>query len=541
MNTTRLDTPKMSPLPAKSSIDGPTRAEAPVGTFARTLAKMPGVLAFTLLFALFVWGSRTGWKFPKFSSRTAEAAAEKEDWCKEHNVPESICVECREGLLPRSRVYGWCEVHGVPECPEHHPDLAQVNGKPQLPKYDTAAAIAVMPRAENERSCKLHERRLQLASLDAVKKAGIDIAVVSEQFMGEYVTANGEITFDPVKTSRVSSSVSGRVWWIEKQVGQPVQENEILALVDAAEVGRAKAEFRLGLSQLEVRRKVLERLKASTGVVAEARVAEGEADVQEAQMRVLGAEQALEILGLPVDAESFRGLTPAQVAQRIRTLGLPDESPSFLMATAPSNLLPLRAPQNGSLITRNVVKGEFIETSKVLFVVADARTMWLTLHVRQEDAKRIRLKQMVRVNVGGDTKELTGEIDWISAEVDDKTRTVPVRAMLANESGQLRNNTFVSGRIAIREEANAVVVPVGAVHWDGSCHIVFARDKNFLSSDSPKVYHVRKVVTGARTDKLVELLAGVLPGEVVVTKGSAALRAELLKADLGEGCGCCAK
>jgi cobalt-zinc-cadmium efflux system membrane fusion protein len=35
----------------------------------------------------------------------------------------------------------------------------------------------------------------------------------------------------------------------------------------------------------------------------------------------------------------------------------------------------------------------------------------------------------------------------------------------------------------------------------------------------------------------VELLAGVLPGEVVASKGSASLRAELLKTGMGEGCG----
>ena len=40
---------------------------------------------------------------------------------------------------------------------------------------------------------------------------------------------------------------------------------------------------------------------------------------------------------------------------------------------------------------------------------------------------------------------------------------------------------------------------------------------------------------GATNDKYTEIIAGVLPGEVVATRNSAALRAELLKNNLGAG------
>ena len=49
------------------------------------------------------------------------------------------------------------------------------------------------------------------------------------------------------------------------------------------------------------------------------------------------------------------------------------------------------------------------------------------------------------------------------------------------------------------------------------------------------MFHVRKVRPGARDDTNVEIIAGVLPGEVVATKGSGVLRAELLKNNLGGG------
>jgi cobalt-zinc-cadmium efflux system membrane fusion protein len=67
---------------------------------------------------------------------------------------------------------------------------------------------------------------------------------------------------------------------------------------------------------------------------------------------------------------------------------------------------------------------------------------------------------------------------------------------------------------------------------------VFIRDKNFMQKDSLKLFHVRQVRLGAGDDKHVELLAGALPGEVVATKGSPVLLAQLLRSNLGAGCGC---
>jgi len=64
---------------------------------------------------------------------------------------------------------------------------------------------------------------------------------------------------------------------------------------------------------------------------------------------------------------------------------------------------------------------------------------------------------------------------------------------------------------------------------------VFVRDRDFLKPDAPKVFHTRSVRVGARDDTQTEIVAGVLPGELVAVKNSGVLRAELLGGSLGEG------
>jgi RND family efflux transporter MFP subunit len=232
-------------------------------------------------------------------------------------------------------------------------------------------------------------------------------------------------------------------------------------------------------------------------------------------------------------------LSEENLAERLRLLGLPESVAEHLSPDeTTTNLLPVKAPMDGVIVARQVVAGEVVDASRVLFQVADTSRMWLTLNVSVEDASKLALGQPVRFRPDGSRNEVNGSLVWISTTTDQQTRMVAVRAELPNSNVQLRNETFGGGRIILREEQEAIAVPNEAVHWEGCCHVVFVRDKAYFNKDSPKVFHVRTVRLGARTEKSTEIVAGVLPGEVVATKGSDVLRAELLKNNLGEGCTC---
>lgn len=400
------------------------------------------------------------------------------------------------------------------------------------------AALALLDRPENNRRCKLHARRIQFASAAAAEKAGVDVDEVGEAPMEEFVAANGEVGYDQARVARLSSRLPGTVWRVDKQVGDPVRQGEVVALVDAAEVGKAKAEFLQAVAQLELRRLASEGLNkaAASGAVPERQVREGQTAVREAEIRVRGAEQALANLGLPPAADDFSGVPPDQFAARVQFLGLPEVLARGLdPKRTTANLLPVTAPFDGAVVGRTVVAGEVVDPGKALLEIADPRHVWLTLSVRQEDARRVKLGQRVRFRPDGDPEEAAGAVDWVSTAVDPKTRTVQVRATLDNPDGRLRAGAFGPGRVVLRYEPYAVVVPREALHWEGDCFVVFVRDKDYLKDGAPKVFHVRKVRPGAQDDRHVEILAGVLPGEVVATKGSAVLQAELLKAKLGEG------
>lgn len=523
-------TPGVRDVPA-SRAPAATRPSRAGKLLAWLAHAVPNLIVFALLGTVAWWGHHSGWKLP---SLHGNAAAKPDDWCSEHLVPESQCVECSADLLPKPKPKGFCKLHGVAECVICNPELAQTKEPPALPKYDTAAAISLLKRRENNSLSTVHLSRVQFASNEAAEKAGLDVDIVGEQPMTEAIAANGEVSFDPTSVAHLSSKAAGSVIVVTKRIGDEVRPGEVLALIDAASVGQAKSELLQSIVQLQLRKAHYDRISGASAAVPGRSILEAEATMKEAEINLVSARQALTNLGFSLpsdlgkqDAKDFAG--------ELHYLGIPQEHRE---ATASNNLLPIRAPFAGVLLESEVVAGEVIDSSEKLFTIADASRLWLTLNVRQEDGAYVRPGQRVEFATDDGMQHAAGVINWISPTVNEKSRTLQVRVMLEQKSDALRDKAFGTGRIIIRHEEQAIVVPRDAVQATSDGDFVFVRDRGYFEPGGFKVFHVRQVRLGAKTDTHVELLAGALPGEVVATKGSNVLLAQLLRSNLGAGCGC---
>lgn len=526
--------------PSQSQASSMEHAPAMNPTFAaRLLGIVPTVVVFAALGTVLYFGHHNGWKIPKFSTPSA-TDDQQGDWCVEHLVPESQCVECNPELYPKTKPFGICKEHGVTECVIHHPELAQVKAEPRLPKYDTVQALATIPRLENNSRNMLHTRRVQFTSIDTVTKSGVDVTIVDERRMIEAVMANGELKFDPTRVAHLSPRVAGSVAVVLKTLGDQVEADELLGLVDAAQVGKAKSQFVEALIQYELKKTTKDRLKgiSASGAVSGKSLIDAEAAFKEAEVALLSIRQVLANLGLPLPAE-FKSDDPAKISQEIQFIGIPDHAMELIpVGLRTANLIPIRSPYPGTIVESEIVAGEIVDTTRSLFTIADPTRMWLILNVRQEDVRRIQPGLPVAFQPDDGGQEIRGTVSWISPSVDEQTRTLRVRVDVKRNAETLRDRTFGTGHIILRDEANAIVVPREALQSTTDAQFVFVRDKNFFDSESPKLFHVRQVRVGAQDGQFVELLAGVLPGEVVATKGSAMLMAQLLRSSLGAGCGC---
>jgi len=510
------------------------------GLLRSLLRGIPTLVILGLLTVLALWGHHHDWQVPKFSELVGNQEIQGVLWCDDHGVPEADCISCNAELMPKKELYGWCAEHGVQECVLHHPQVAQLSADTVFDPTDferAARALAVRGRTKNDSACNMHLRRIQFTSIAAVDLAGIDINLVDRGPVIETIKTTGEIVYDPTRVAHLSSRAKGTIWAVKKNVGDQVKQGDVLALVDAAEVGQLKSQLLKAKTQLDLNTKTFQRFSKLGGdIIPEQKIQEAKAAKSDAEFQLESTVQALANFGLLIDFDTIVGQPIIEVRANLRLLGIPQDIVESLDASRTStNLIPLVSPRDGVVVMRNAVAGEVVETGKSLFTVANTKQMWLLLNVRLEEAERITLGQKIVFRPSGSQRETTGSVTWISTEVDSETRTVRVRGELANAQGRLRNETFGGGEIVLREEDDAIIVPSDAIHWEGCCHVAFVRDKDYFKEGSYKVFHTRSVRPGVKVGKNTEVIAGLLPGEVIVTAGSGILRAELLKGNLGAG------
>lgn len=216
----------------------------------------------------------------------------------------------------------------------------------------------------------------------------------------------------------------------------------------------------------------------------------------------------------------------------VQFLGLPDHIKQGLDPdSTTANLIPLVAPFDGVVIGHEITVGEVVDVDKPQLEIADVRLMWVTMYVRQEDAARLAVGQPVTFTPDGSAVGVHSQVSWISTEVDPRTRTVSVRAVVENpmiassgSSGDdqrlLRANSYGKGRICVREKPDALVAPNNAVQSLHDSYFVFARIDEVT-------FEARPVKIGAVSETDTEILSGVNESDVVATVGSHLLKSEL--------------
>ncbi len=537
----------------------------PIEQLKRMAHHAPTVVSLVAIAALAVWGHQTGWKLPKASASHTTPEAKEDwceahgvpdsrciachpelaggntaDWCKEHGVPESKCTVCHPEILTQGKAADWCNEHGVPEsqCTLCHPEIA-VRGKAppsENPVKVTAApdaASAPTPAAKNPMTCQTHAIRVQFASLDAVKKAGVSMEPVQERRMADALPVNAEVNYEQTRVAHLSSRLPGSVWRADKEVGQHVRKGAVLALVDSADVGRAKAAFMKAIGLVGIREKAFRLVEQGLkdGVRSQMDVSEADAALREATVSLADAQHMLANLGMPVQPEEFRDLSQEQFTERVRFLGIPADVVKGLQGQAiTSNLIAVTAPFDSVVAQRDVVSGEVVDPTKTLFVIADPSHMWVTMNIPLESVDHVEVGQKVIFHADAKPDETSaGKVFWIDSAADERTRTVKARARVDNSGGKLRANTFGTAKILLRETATTIAIPDEAIQWEGCCFIAFVH----LGEG---IFQTRKVKLGAKENGYTEVLVGVLPGEVIAVAGSHVLKSEVLKSSMGAGC-----
>jgi len=176
----------------------------------------------------------------------------------------------------------------------------------------------------------------------------------------------------------------------------------------------------------------------------------------------------------------------------------------------------IRAPFSGNVGLRRVSVGTLISPGDVITTLDDTSVIKLDFSVPENFLATLREGLAVRATAPAfPGRSFAGKVSSIDSRVDMNTRSVTVRALLANEDGALRPGMFLNVSLA-NDEREALVIPEEALTPEAERQYVFVVNEGRAER--------REVRIGGRRPGSVEVLAGLEAGERVVVEGTQKVR-----------------
>jgi len=209
---------------------------------------------------------------------------------------------------------------------------------------------------------------------------------------------------------------------------------------------------------------------------------------------------------------------------KLQTVGLTNDEIDHLADThAPLAFLPVRAPFDGTLLSGEVRLGEFVEMGKEFFTIANLQKLWVIADVFEHDLPLISEGLRGEVTVSPyPTEKFPAMLSTIYDMVDEKSRTVKTRFEVDNRAGKLKPEMFATVNVEAKFGGSSLKIPSSAVMSDNNEAFVFV-------AVTDTTFEQRAIKIGFETKAYTEVLAGLAPGERVVTKGTFYLKSEMAK------------
>jgi membrane fusion protein (multidrug efflux system) len=173
----------------------------------------------------------------------------------------------------------------------------------------------------------------------------------------------------------------------------------------------------------------------------------------------------------------------------------------------------LAAAFDGIVGARQVSKGQYVTRGTPLTTLINPDPIKAQFQVPERYLGELAAGQSVKARVAAyPDQEFTGKIFFVAPEVDEATRTVMVKAVVANSQGLLRQGMFAQIGWVAELRQKAIVIPETALAIQGDSVSVYVVDAEGTAQP-------RAVSIGIRLAGEVEILSGLLASDVVITEG----------------------
>ena len=172
----------------------------------------------------------------------------------------------------------------------------------------------------------------------------------------------------------------------------------------------------------------------------------------------------------------------------------------------------IRAPFAGVVGLRAVSPGDYINPGQALAPLEQMSVLKADFRLSEAALSRVAVGQLLNLEVDAyPGRTFPGRVYAIDPRLAEETRSIGVRARVANDQALLRPGLFARVKLVIAEREAAVLVPEQSIVPRGDELFVYVIEDGKAA--------MRPVQVGVRQGGRAEITSGVKPGDLVITAG----------------------
>jgi cobalt-zinc-cadmium efflux system membrane fusion protein len=349
-----------------------------------------------------------------------------------------------------------------------------------------SSAGRAAPVSSSPDAVQLSDTQLQMISIDTVSQREFPLQR----------EAVGNIDFNEELSVQVYTPYPGRITKLFATVGDNVKKGQTLFTIQSPDLIQAESTLIAAAGVRDLTTHALQRAKELYEVqgIAQKDLQQAISDQQSAEGSLKAARNAVAVFGK----------TQSQIDHIVATRTIDPE-------------LVVQSPITGRITSRNAAPGLYVQpgNAPAPYAVADVSFVWMVASVAEADMPLVRTGQHMDVSVlAFPTRVFKGQISTIGATVDPQLHRGMIRAVIEDPAHELLPGMFATFQIATGEPIRASAVPLDGVvrEGDGSMTVWVTEDRHHFTK--------RAVRIGLQRNGYDQIVEGVRPGELVVTKGA---------------------
>ena len=333
-----------------------------------------------------------------------------------------------------------------------------------------------------------------------VAHGGVQWEQVAMGTVASAATVPGQVIPNEDRTARLGATVQGRVIAVRVRPGDRVRAGQVLVTLQSPAAGMAQSDVDKARAQASYARSARER-----------------------------AERLLALKAIP-QQDYDRAIADDELAsaELRRAQSVADQIGATASA---SGEVAIRSPLNGVVLARTAVPGTGVDVGAPLVIITDPSTLWLSIDAPENLASLFRVGAQLRFTVPAYPADtFSARIDAIGAGLDPSTRTLPIRGMIRNQRERLKPEMLASASPGGQAAPTPSVAEDAVQLLDGKSVVFVAHP----DASGGAHFEPRSVQLGARSGGRIAITQGLTGGELVVMRGTLAIKAQLAKGSMPE-------